>query len=195
MKLARALALLFALALVAAACGADGDTAAVASEIEGTLQSAAEVDAGTTVAPERVAEVEAEPTTTTAAPEPVVEEAPVEEFVPRTASAAGEAIFGEDFPDIIGVEAVEQAPGTWNFSVTVSSPYDTPQRYADAWRVVDPNGNELGIRILAHDHANEQPFTRSQPSIEIPEGVTEVTVQGRDLANGWGGTELVVQIP
>ena len=112
----------------------------------------------------------------------------------RTGSAAGEATFGEDFPDIIAVQATQDDSGSWRFDVTVSSPYDTPQRYADAWRVVDPDGNELGIRVLAHDHANEQPFTRSQTGIEIADDISEVTVQGRDRSNGWGGGELVVAL-
>ncbi len=101
----------------------------------------------------------------------------------------------DDFPDIIAVQATPEDGGTWRFDVTVSSPYDTPQRYADAWRVLDPDGNELGIRVLTHDHANEQPFTRSQTGISIPDEVTTVTVQGRDQANGWGGGELVVTLP
>lgn len=124
-----------------------------------------------------------------------VEEVPEEETVPLTATASREATFGDEFPDIIGAEAITDASGLWRFSVTVSSPYDSPERYADAWRVVDPDGNELGIRILTHDHASEQPFTRSQSGIEIPDGISEVTVQGRDLQNGWGGGELIVAIP
>ena len=61
--------------------------------------------------------------------------------------------------------------------------------------MLDPEGNELGIRVLTHDHANEQPFTRSQGGIAVPEGVSEVTIQGRDLGNGWGGGDLVVALP
>ena len=92
------------------------------------------------------------------------------------------------------MQATQDDSGSWRFDVTVSSPYDTPQRYADAWRVIDPDGNELGIRVLAHDHANEQPFTRSQTGIEIADDISEVTVQGRDRSNGWGGGELVVAL-
>lgn len=101
----------------------------------------------------------------------------------------------DDFPDIVDARAVQSDNGTWNFSVTVSSPYDSPERYADAWRVLGPDGDEFGIRVLLHDHANEQPFTRSQSGIEIPDDVTEVTIQGRDLANGWGGGELTLALP
>ncbi len=97
------------------------------------------------------------------------------------------------FPDIVGV-AVTAEGDTFRFDVTVSSPYDTPERYADAWRIVAPDGTELGVRELTHDHAAEQPFTRSLTGVEIPSDVTEVTVEGRDLVNGWGGGTKTVTI-
>lgn len=97
---------------------------------------------------------------------------------------------GDDrFPDVIEVVS-ELDNGLWTFSVTISSPYDSPERYADAWRVLGPDGTEYGFRLLTHDHANEQPFTRSQSGISIPDDVGTVTVQGRDLVNGWGGGTL-----
>jgi hypothetical protein len=97
------------------------------------------------------------------------------------------------FPDIVDVAVTAQGD-TFEFDVTVSSPYDTPERYADAWRIVAPDGTELGVRELTHDHASEQPFTRSLTGVVIPPDVTEVTVEGRDLVNGWGGTTMTVTI-
>ena len=91
---------------------------------------------------------------------------------------------GELFPDVIEARAEQGFDGLWTFSATLSSPYDTPQRYADAWRVVGPDGEVYGIRELAHDHANEQPFTRSQSGIEIPDDVSVVTIEGRDQLSG-----------
>ena len=91
------------------------------------------------------------------------------------------------FPDVVGAGATQSGDGTWTFDVTLSSPYDSPERYADAWRVVGPDGTVYGERILAHDHANEQPFTRSQSGIVIPAGVQTVLIEGRDQVNGWGG--------
>lgn len=101
----------------------------------------------------------------------------------------------ELYPDVVDVSAEQAGDGTWTFSVTLSSPYDSPERYADAWRVVGPDGEVYGERILLHDHAGEQPFTRSQSGIEIPEGVTEVTVEGRDQISGWGGETMAYQLP
>lgn len=101
---------------------------------------------------------------------------------------------GELFPDVIDANARLDGDGTWSFDATLSSPYDTAERYADAWRVVGPDGAEYGIRVLTHDHASEQPFTRSQSGIAIPDDVDEVTVQGRDQVSGWGGQTVVVEL-
>ena len=100
----------------------------------------------------------------------------------------------ELYPDVVGVEAVHDGDGSWTFRVTLSSPYDSPERYADAWRVVGPDGTVLGERILTHDHAAEQPFTRSQSGITIPADVTFVTVEGRDQVSGWGGATMDVTV-
>jgi len=97
------------------------------------------------------------------------------------------------FPDILDVVVTPEGD-TFRFDVTVSSPYDTPERYADAWRIVAPDGTELGVRELAHDHAAEQPFTRSLTDVEVPPGVTTVTVEGRDQVNGWGGATVTVTV-
>ncbi len=99
------------------------------------------------------------------------------------------------FPDVLdAVATFDDASGTWTFSVTLSSPYDTPERYADAWRVLGPDGTEFGVRELAHDHANEQPFTRNLSGVEIPDDVAEVTLEGRDQVNGYGGDTVVVAL-
>ena len=77
----------------------------------------------------------------------------------------------------------------------MSSPYDSPQRYADGWRVLGPDAELLGSHMLLHDHANEQPFTRTQRGLVVPDGVAEVTVEGRDLEFGYGGGTIVVAVP
>lgn len=126
-----------------------------------------------------------------------VDVAPAE---PEAASEAVEqeeppVIDGERFPTVVDVTATPTGTGDagWRFDVTLSSPYDTPERYADAWRVLDADGNELGIRVLTHDHADEQPFTRST-TIDIPPGVERVFVEGRDQANGWSGERFEVTL-
>ena len=102
---------------------------------------------------------------------------------------------GDQFPDVLEVQLRPQSDGTYDVAVTLSSPYDTAQRYADGWRVLDPDGNTLGTHTLLHDHASEQPFTRTQTGLAIPAGVTEVTIEGRDQSNGFGGLTLTVPVP
>lgn len=106
----------------------------------------------------------------------------------------GDQAGGELFPDVVDASATRDGDGTWTFSATLSSPYDSAERYADAWRVVGPDGTVYGTRELLHDHANEQPFTRSQSGIEIPDDVDEVTVEGRDQVSGWGGATVAVTL-
>ena len=102
-------------------------------------------------------------------------------------------VFGDKFPEVLKVKFSQATSKKRRFSVTLSSKYDTPKRYADAWRVLDSEDNELGIRILGHDHANEQPFTRSG-TIEIPKETNVVYVEGRDKANGWSGQRFKVML-
>lgn len=99
------------------------------------------------------------------------------------------------YPDVLAVELRPAGDRTFDVAVTISSPYDTPERYADGWRVLDPAGNVLGTHTLLHDHANEQPFTRTQRALPIPAGVDEVTVEGRDQAYGFGGATVTVKVP
>ena len=100
----------------------------------------------------------------------------------------------ELYPDVVAAEASQDSDASWRFDVTLSSPYDTPQRYADGWRILAPDGTELGIRVLGHDHAAEQPFTRSLGGVEIPENIDTVTIQGRDQISGWGGATVEVSL-
>ena len=111
--------------------------------------------------------------------------------------SAGFASANDDiqhYPDVLDA-SVSQHNGRFSFAVTLSSPYDSRERYADAFRVLDPHGRVLGIRELLHDHASEQPFTRTLTNVQIPPSVTYVTIQGRDQRFGWGGATLQVKLP
>jgi len=99
------------------------------------------------------------------------------------------------FPDVVGVQVQPAGADRFNFQVTVSSPYDTPQRYADAFRVADQDGTVFGERKLLHDHAGEQPFTRSLYGVIIPRQIRTVIVQARDRKYGYGGTSVAVTLP
>jgi hypothetical protein len=103
--------------------------------------------------------------------------------------------------DVVFVRAVLQADGTWTFYVTVEHPDTGWEDYADGWdvvlpdgTVVRPDGDSPFTRLLLHPHVDEQPFTRSQSGIVIPEGVTQVTVRAHDLVDGFGGREVIVDL-
>ena len=142
-------------------------------------------------APEPTAMVEATATTAPSA-EPTEELA--SSPLPTESSSGGNA-------DVLHVRAEQDMDGTWTFHVTVEHPDTGWEDYADGWDVVTPDGSVLKpdpdsqfTRTLLHPHENEQPFTRSQASIEVPEGVTEVRVRAHDLVDGFGGQEVVVDL-
>ncbi len=120
----------------------------------------------------------------TSSPVPAGSSTPAE---PDTANA--------DHPDVLAASLGRDDSGSWRLEVTLSSQYDSPERYADGWRVLDKDGAVLGEHTLTHDHADEQPVTRTQSDLQILDGVDEVTVQGRDTENGYGGATLSVQVP
>ncbi|AXI43899.1 hypothetical protein [Sulfitobacter sp. SK011] len=89
-----------------------------------------------------------------------------------------------DAPVVSNVN-VSKAGDVWKFDVTLSHKDTGWDDYANAWRILDNSGKELGVRNLAHPHVNEQPFTRSLSGIRIPADVTEVGIQASDTIGGW----------
>jgi hypothetical protein len=59
----------------------------------------------------------------------------------------------QKYPDVVSVTVRLRGSDTFDFDVTVSSPYDTPARYADAFRVMGPVGGS-GLELT---------FFRSSP--------------------------------
>lgn len=102
---------------------------------------------------------------------------------------------GQKYPDVVAAKVVARSSDSFDFDVTVSSAYDSPRRYADAFRAMDKNGKVFGERILWHDHAGEQPFTRDLYGVRIPPGVRLVVIQARDQKYGYGGKTLEVVLP
>jgi hypothetical protein len=94
-------------------------------------------------------------------------------------------------------------PGSYNFSVTISSPDEGCDQYADWWEVLSPEGELIYRRILLHSHVNEQPFTRGGGPVGItaeesvivrahfhPHGYSDQAFQGSVLAGfSEGSTE------
>ena len=104
---------------------------------------------------------------------------------------AGQALAGE--ADVLSAKATKSGNG-WRFDVTVQHGDTGWEHYADAWRVVAPDGTVLGTRTLYHPHVDEQPFTRSLSGVVIPAGVNSVTVEAHDSVHGWGGKTVTVSL-
>ncbi len=104
-------------------------------------------------------------------------------------------VSSQKYPDVISAKVQARDADTFDFDVTVSSPYDTPQRYADAFRITGMEGIVYGERRLLHDHATEQPFTRDLYGVNIPRDVRKVVVQARDQEFGYGGKTVEMMLP
>ena len=113
---------------------------------------------------------------------------------PQKVSAAKKTRI-QKYPNVVKVDVRLTGENTFDFDVTVSSPYDTPKRYADAFRVKGPGGKVYGTRKILHDHQTEQPFTRDLYNVGIPADTNIVTVQARDQKYGYGGKVLLVSLP
>ena len=117
-------------------------------------------------------------------------------LVLMSASAFGDQ-HSEDlnYAQVVYVKASRGRDGLWRFDTTVRHLDQGWNHYADAWQVVDPaDGAMLAERVLLHPHDNEQPFTRSQSNIRIPNATTHVIVRARCNVHGFGGREIVVEL-
>ncbi|MGF1552171.1 MAG: hypothetical protein ACFBWO_06685 [Paracoccaceae bacterium] len=102
------------------------------------------------------------------------------------------ALAGE--ASVLSAEARREAGGTWRVTATVRHADEGWEHYADAFRVVGPDGTVYGTRTLHHPHVDEQPFTRSLGGVAVPEDVARVTVEARDSVHGWGGETVELSL-
>lgn len=99
-----------------------------------------------------------------------------------------------NYAHVLFVEAVQSDDASWCVYATVRHNDEGWDHYANAWQVLDPQGNELAWRLLAHPHEDEQPFTRDKCGIVIPPEVRKVTVRAQCKVHGFGGEEVVVDL-
>lgn len=98
-------------------------------------------------------------------------------------------------PPVIENATGQRNGNLWRFDVTLSHPDTGWEHYADGWRVLDIEGNELGTRVLAHPHEAEQPFTRALTGIALPDGTTRVQIQPRCNVDGWNDKTRILALP
>lgn len=103
-----------------------------------------------------------------------------------TAVIAGEV-------EIVNTEFSKRAD-TWHIGTTLKHGDTGWEHYADAWRIVDKAGNELGKRTLFHPHESEQPFTRFLSGVRIPAGTKIVYVEAHDKVHGWSKQRVAVDL-
>jgi len=102
---------------------------------------------------------------------------------------------------VIAVNAIDHGGQGWTFSVTVQHPDTGWSDYCNGWDVVTDQGEILKsssqdqfTRLLLHPHEHEQPFTRSQSGLHVPEGATILTVRAHDIVHGFGGKEITINL-
>ncbi|MGW8248370.1 MAG: hypothetical protein ACWGOV_09690 [Acidiferrobacterales bacterium] len=88
----------------------------------------------------------------------------------------------------------EKHGSSWTVDTTLRHNDTGWDHYADKWRVVDPHGKVLGERVLFHPHENEQPFTRSESGITIPDTTHIVYVEAHDKVHGWSKQRIRVDL-
>ena len=98
-------------------------------------------------------------------------------------------------PAAIVDATARQGAGGWTVSVTLRHADTGCDRYADWWEVITPGGELVYRRILRHSHVTEQPFTRSQSGIAIPEGTVQVMIRARTLTDGWSRDTMALPLP
>lgn len=95
--------------------------------------------------------------------------------------------------EIIKVVLSKQT-GTWRADVTLKHEDAGWKHYADGWRLVDNQGNEIGKRTLYHPHVNEQPFTRSLSGFYLPKDMKIIFVEAHDLKHGWSSDKVKIDL-
>jgi len=101
--------------------------------------------------------------------------------------SAGEA-------DVLEVKVQHNGGDSFQLITTVKHDDTGWKHYANAWEVLDMQGNIIGTRVLHHPHVDEQPFTRSL-RLNIPAGIKQVQVRAIDSVHASGGKTVVVDLP
>jgi len=93
-------------------------------------------------------------------------------------------------PDAVVTEVhASGSAGSYTFDVTIKSNDTGCAHYVDWWEVVDENGGLVYRRVLLHDHADEQPFTRDGgPANVKPDQV--VTVRAHVNTSGYSSAAM-----
>lgn len=112
-----------------------------------------------------------------------------------TVFLSGSVLFGQVYAGEVEIVKTrfEYRTGSWHVSTTLRHGDTGWDHYADAWRVVTKQGEDLGTRTLFHPHEQEQPFTRSH-TVNIPSDTHIVYVEAHDKVHGWNKQRVKVDL-
>ena len=79
--------------------------------------------------------------------------------------------------------------GAYTFDVTIHSNDTGMEHYADWWEVVDASGHLIYRRVLLHDHADEQPFSRDGGPVNV-KADDVVTVRAHVYPDGYAAAAM-----
>lgn len=96
--------------------------------------------------------------------------------------------------DVLKVKVQHNGGNSFQFIVTVEHADTGWKHYANAWEVLDMDGNVIGTRVLHHPHENEQPFTRSL-RLTVAAGINQVMIRAVDSVHATGGKTVTVNLP
>ena len=112
----------------------------------------------------------------------------------KEAPISVKADLGLDYAKVINVDMIQSKDGSWCIYTTVRHNDEGWDHYANAWQVLDMEGNEIAWRMLAHPHDDEQPFERDQCAVSIPPEVSKLIVQAKCNVHGFGGQTVIVDM-
>jgi len=95
--------------------------------------------------------------------------------------------------DVVDVKVQHNGGNSYVIMATVKHDDTGWKHYANAWEVVDMDGNVIAKRVLHHPHVDEQPFTRSL-RLTIPTGIDQVMIRAVDSVHQAGGKTLTVNL-
>ena len=99
------------------------------------------------------------------------------------------------FPSVTGVDVTPVGNGRFDFVVTISSPYDSAARHANGFRIMTGEGIVYAETEFAFNPANGETHKQALRGVAIPADVRTVTIQARDLENGYGGRTAPAFLP
>ena len=114
-------------------------------------------------------------------------------FISILCAAFSGSVLANDV-EILGAEFSQDRDGTWTVSVVLLHEDNGWDHYADRWRLVDPEGNVLGERVLLHPHDDEQPFARLESGIKIASELATIYIEAHDLVHGWTPNRMAVDM-